>query len=145
MLNNCIPENTVSKALQSSPSKKYLVQVSSVAQSCLTLCDPMDCSTSGLPVHHQLLEFTQTHSTESVIPSNHLFLCHSLLFPPSIFPSKGSFQMSQFFVSGGQSIGVSATASILSRNPQDWFPLGWTGWISLKPKGCSRVFFNTTV
>ena len=58
------------------------------------------------------------------------------------FPASGSFQ---FFASGGQSIGVSASASVLSMNIQDWSPLGWTGWISLQSKGLSRVFFNTTV
>ena len=61
------------------------------------------------------------------------------------FPSSGSFQMSQFFASGGQSIGVSASASILTMNIQEWFPLGWTGWISSQSKGLSRVFSNTTV
>ena len=59
---------------------------SSAAQSCLTLCDPMDCSMPGLPVHHQLPELTETHVHDSVMPSNHLILCHTLL-PPSIFPS----------------------------------------------------------
>ena len=62
------------------------VQFSSVAQPCLTLCDPMDCSTPGLPVHHQLLKLTQTHSIESVMAFNHLILCHPLLLLPSIFP-----------------------------------------------------------
>ena len=61
------------------------------------------------------------------------------------FSTSGSFQMSQFFTSGGQSIGVSASMSILPMNIQDWFPLGWAGWISLKSKGLSRVFSNTTV
>ena len=61
------------------------------------------------------------------------------------FPASGSFQMSQLFASGGQSIGVSASASVLSVNIQDWFPLGWTGWISLPFKGLSRIFSNTTV
>ena len=61
------------------------------------------------------------------------------------FPASGSFQMSQFFASGGQSIGVSASASVLPMNIQDWSPLGWTGWISLQSKGLSRVFSNTTV
>ena len=61
------------------------------------------------------------------------------------FPASGSFQMSQLFTSGGQSIGVSASASDLSMNNQDWSPLGWTGWISLQSKGLSRVFSNTTV
>ena len=61
------------------------------------------------------------------------------------FPVSGSFQMSQFFAWGGQSIGASASASVLPMNRQDWFPLGWTGWISLQSKGLSRVFSNTTV
>ena len=64
----------------------WSVQFSSVAQSCPTLCDPMNCSTPGLPVHHQLLEFTKLMSVESVMPYNHLILCHPFL-PPSIFPS----------------------------------------------------------
>ena len=64
---------------------------------------------------------------------------------PQSFPSSGSFQMSQFFTSSGQSIGVSALASVLPKNTQDWSPLGWTGWISLQSKGLSRVFSNTTI
>ena len=60
-------------------------------------------------------------------------------------PTSGAFPVSQFFASGGQSIGVSASASVLPMNIQDWFPLGWTGWISLESKGLSRVFSNTTV
>ena len=79
--------------------------------------------------------------------------CHttisSSVFPFSShlqsFPASGYFQMSQFFTSGGQSIGVSASASVLPMNSQDWFPLGWTGWISLQSKGLSRVFSNITV
>ena len=82
-------------------------------------------------------------SIELVMPSNHLIFCR--LFLPSIFPATGSFQMSQFFASGGQCIGVSASASVLPINVQDWFLLGWTGWISLLSKGLSRVFSNTTV
>ena len=84
-------------------------------------------------------------SVESMMPSNHLILCHPLLLPPSIFSASGSFPMSQFFTSGGQRIGVSASASVLPMNIQDLFPLGWTGWISLQSKGLSRVFSNTTV
>ena len=61
------------------------------------------------------------------------------------FPASGSFQMSQFFTSNGQNIGVSASTSVLPVNTQDWSPLGWTGWISLQPKGLSRVFSNTTI
>ena len=64
---------------------------------------------------------------------------------PQSFPASGSLPMSQFFASGGQSIEVSASASILPMNIQDWFPLGWTGWISFQAKGLSRVFSNTTV
>ena len=64
---------------------------------------------------------------------------------PQSFPASGSFQMSQLFPRGGQSIGVSASASVLPMNTQDWSPLGWTGWISLQSKGLSRAFSNTTV
>ena len=84
-------------------------------------------------------------SIDLVMPSNYLILCCPLLFPPSIFLSIRVFQMSQFFASGVQSIGVSASASVLPMNTQDWFPLGGTGWISLQSKGLSRVFSNTTV
>ena len=82
---------------------------------------------------------------ESVMPSNHLIHCHPLLLLPSIFPASGSFQMSQLFEAGGQSNGISASASVLAMNIQDWFPFGWIGWISLQSKGLSRVFSNTTV
>ena len=77
-------------------------------------------------------------SIELVMPSNHLILCSPLLLPPSVFPSIRVF-------SGGQSIGVSASASVLPISIQDWFPLRWTVWISLQSKGLSRVFSNTTV
>ena len=74
------------------------------------------------------------------------FLLSSFTFIKRLFSSSsGSFQMSQFFTSGGQSIGVSASTSVLPMNIQDLFPLGWTGWISLQSKGLSRVFSNTTV
>ena len=84
-------------------------------------------------------------STESVVPSNHFILCCPLLLLPSNFPASGSFQMSQLFTSGGQNIGLSASTPVFPMNIQDWFPLGWTGWISLQSKGLSRVFSNTTV
>ena len=64
---------------------------------------------------------------------------------PQTFPASGSFPMSQLFASGGQSIGVSASAAVLPKNTQDWFPLGWSGSISLQSKGLSRVFSNTPV
>jgi len=124
------------------------IQTSSVAQWCLTLCDPMDYSTPGPPVHNQLLEFTQTHVhrvVDAVQPSHP----HPLVVPFSShlqsFPASRSFQMSHFFISGGQNIGVSDSASVLSRNIEDRFPLEWMGWMSLLSKGLSRVFSNTTV
>ena len=83
-------------------------------------------------------------SIKSVMPPNHFMLCHRLLLLPS-FPASGSFPMSQFFASGGQSIGASASASVLPLNIQDWFPLGLTGLISLQSRRLSRVFSNTTV
>ena len=73
-------------------------------------------------------------SIESLMPSNHLILCHPLLLPPSIFPSIRIFQMSKFFISGGQSIGVSASTSVFPMNTQDWSSLEWTGWISFSPR-----------
>ena len=120
-------------------------QFSSVAQSCLTLCNPMNCSTPGLPVHHQLPEFTQTHVHrvgEAIQPSHPHPAFSSC---PQFLPASESSPMSQLFAWGGQSIGVSALASFLPMNTQDWSPLEWTGWISLQSKGFSRVFSNTTV
>ena len=102
----------------------------------------MDCSTPGFLVHHQLPEHAQI---QTVMPSNYLILCRPLPLLPSIFPALGSFLMSQFFASGGQSIGASASASVLPMNIQDWFPLLLTGLISLQFKGLSRVFSNTII
>ena len=87
------------------------------------------------------LSITKLMSIEFVMPSNHLILCCPLL----LLPASGSFQMSQLFVSGGQSTGVSASTSVLPINTQDWSPLGWTAWISLQSKGLSKVFSNNTV
>ena len=84
-------------------------------------------------------------SIASVMPPNHLILCHPLLLHLQSFSASGSFPVSQFFASGSQSIGVSASASVLPMNIQDWFPLGLTGLISLQSKGFSRVFSNTTI
>ena len=88
------------------------------------------------PKSRSLSRWCHPAISSSVIP----FSSHLLSFPES-----GSFPLSQFFVSGDQSIGVSASISVLPMNSQDWFPLGWTGWISLQSKGLSRVFSNTTV
>ena len=100
----------------------------------------------GFAVRHQLLEFTQTHvhRVGDAIQPSHPLSPPSPPAPPSL-PASGSFPMSQLFTSGGQSIGVSASASVLPMNTQDGSPLGRTGWISLQSKGLSGVFSNTTV
>jgi len=116
----------------------YSVKCSSVPQPCLTLCDPMDCSTPGLPVHHQLQSLLKLMSIKSVMPCKHLILWHPLLLLPSIFPIIMVF----FSESGGQSIGVPASASVLPMYVQGWFPLGL---ISLQSKGLSRIFSSSTV
>ena len=84
-------------------------------------------------------------SIESVMSSNHLILCRPLLLLPSIFPSIRIFSSELVFTSGGQSVGASASASVLPMNIQGWCPLGWTGWNSLQSKGLSRVFSSTAV
>ena len=121
------------------------VQFSWVTKSCPTLFNPLNRSTPGLPVHHQLLEFTQTHVHrvgDAIQPSHPL----SSPFPPAPNPSQHqSFPVSQLFTWGGQSTGVSALASFLPKNTQGWSPLEWIGWFSLQSKGLSRVFSNTTV
>ena len=121
------------------------LQFSSVAQSCLTLCDPMNRSTPGLPVHHQLPELTQTHVHwvgDAIQPSH-----------PLSSPSPPGFNLSQHqglfqWVSSLQQVAKVMEFQLqhlLAMNIQDWFPLGWTGWISLQSKGRSRVFSNSTV
>ena len=101
--------------------------------------------------HQASLSFSNIQSLlkfmfiELVMPSNHLILCHPLLLLSSIFPSIRVFSMSQFFASGGQSIGASVSESVLPMNNQDWFPLGLIDLIYLVSKGLSRIFFNTTV
>ena len=122
------------------------VQFSSVAQSCPTLCNPMNCSTPGLPVHHQLPEFTQihVHLVGDVIQPSHPLSSPSPPAPQSLLASE-SFPVSQLFTWGSQSIGVSALASVLPKKSQGWSPLEWTGWISMQSKGLLRVFSKTTV
>ena len=105
----------------------YSVQFSSVAQSCPTLCGPMNCSTPGLPVHHQLPEFTQAHVHQV---SDHSAISSSVVpfsSCPQSLPVSGSFPMSQLFTWGGQSIGVSASPSVLPMNTQDWSLGGLVG------------------
>ena len=114
--------------------------VSSVAQSCPTLCDPMNRSTPGLPVHHQLPEFTQTHVhrvSDAIQPSHPL---------PSPSPSALNLSQHQGLFKWVSSLHqVAKILEFLKLSIQDWFPLAWTGWTSLQSKGLSRVFYNTTV
>ena len=122
------------------------VQIISVAQSCLILSDPWTAARKAslsITNPRSLLKFS--------CPLN--WWCHPIISSSVVtfsshlqaFQASGSFQMSQFFASGGQSMGVSASTSVLPMNIQDRFPFGWTGWVSLLSKGLSRVFSNTTV
>ena len=117
----------------------------SVTPSRLTLCSSRDCSTQASCPFTNPQSLLKLMSIELVMPSNHLILYHPFSSCLKSFSASGSFQMSQFFASGGWSIGASASASFLPMNIQDWFPLGRTGWIALQSKGLSRVFSNTTV
>ena len=115
------------------------------AQSCPTFRDPTDHSTPGLPVLHRLQEFAQTHVhwvSDAIQPSSCLL---PLSLPALNLSQHQGLPVSQFFTSGGQRIGASASASVLPMNIQGWFPLEWTGLICLHPKGLSRVFLNITV
>ena len=125
--------------------ESFLVFCCSVVQSCLTLCDLMDCSMSCFPVLHlrgacsdscPLSQWCHPTISSSVVPFS------SCLYS---FPASGSYLMSQLFASDGQSIGASASASVLPMNIQSWFPLGLTGVISLQSKGLSRVYSSTAV
>ena len=123
-----------------------LSSVSSVAQSCPTYCDPMDGNQPVLPVHHQLPEFAQTHIhwVSDAIQPSHLLSSPS---PPifNLSQHQGLFQWVSSLHQVTKNIGVSALASILAKNIQEWFPLGWTGGIPLLSKGLSGVLFNSTV
>ena len=125
--------------------KIHLFSVSSVAQSCPTLCNPMDCSTPGFPVHHQLWELTQTHVhwvSDAIQPSH-----------PLSSPSPPAFSLSQHqglfrWVSSSHHMARGLEFQLQHQSFQwifNWFPLGLTGWISLQSKGLLRVFSNTTV
>ena len=132
-------------SLSPSLTLKSTVCCSLAGQSCLTLCDPMDCSTSVLCPSPSpgacsnscpLSQWCHPTIPSSVIPFSSC---------PQSFPASGSFLMSRLFTSCGQSIGASASASVLPKTIQDWFPLWLTGLISLKSKGLSNIFSNTTV
>ena len=118
----------------------------SVAQSCLTLLRPYELQQARLPCPSQ-----SPGACSNSCPSSRR--CHPTISSSVVpfssclqsFPASGSFPVSWVFTSSGQSIGASASASVLPMNSQDWSPLGWTGWISLQSKGLSRVFSNTTV
>ena len=99
----------------------------------------MDGSTPGFPVHHQLPELTQSQVVMSVMTSSDLILCRPLLLLPSIFPSIRVFSNESVLCIRCPKIGVSASTSVLPMNIQYWFPLGWTGWISLQPVQFSSV------
>ena len=111
-----------------------------VTKSCLILCNPMDYSTTDFPIHHQLPEFVQTHVHWIKDAINHLILCCPLLLLPSIFPRLKVFSNESALHIWWPSIGASASAPMYI---QGWFPLGWTGLISLLSKGLSRVFSST--
>ena len=145
----------------------------SVAKLYPTLSNPLGCSTRGFPILRYLLvveslshvwlfvtPWPATHQASLSSPTPEACAnpcplsrwCHPTIWSSVIpfshlqsFPASGSFPVSQFFTSGGQSIGASASVSVLPMSIQDWFPLGLTGWISLQSKGLSRVFSNTTV
>ena len=108
------------------------IQCSSVAQLCQTLCNPMNHSTSGLPVHHQLPESPQTHVHESMMPSNYLIFCCRLLLP-SIFPSIRVFSSESALRIRWPKYWTFSFNSSLSNEHQDW-SLGWSGWITLQSK-----------
>ena len=118
-----------------------VIYFSSVTQSCPTLCDSIAAARQASLSITNSRSLLKLMSIKSVMPSNHLILCHPLLLPPSIFPSISIFSNGIRW----PKYGVSASASVLPMNIQDWFPLGWTDWISLQSKGLSRVFSNTTV
>ena len=150
------------KRKNSTHSRSLSQSISSVTQLCLTPFNPMDCSTPGFPVHHHLPELAQTHGrwVSDAIWCHQTISSSAVPFSscPQSFPASGSFPVSWFFASGGQSIGALASTSVLPRNIQNRLHLGWTGWISLPSKGLAwvswrlqdswrllRVFSNATV
>ena len=150
-ISNCW--NSTNIVLQSQ-WKEQSPSCSVFTRSCPTLCNPMNCSTPGLPVYHQLLEFTQTH----VHWVGDAILCCPLLLLPSIYPSIRVFsnesavhiqwpkyQLFKWVGSSHQVAEVSASTSVLPMNTQDWSPLKWTGWIPSQSKGLSRLFSYMTV
>ena len=118
------------------------IQFSSVAHSYRLFATPWTAACQAFLSITNSQSLLKLMSIESVMPSNHLILCRPLLLLPSIFPSFRVFSNESVLRIRWQSIGVSASASVLPMNIQDWFPLGCTGWVSLQSKGFSRVFFQ---
>ena len=125
-------ENVFSSVQSLSQVWLFVTPWTAACQASLSITNPPGLYSNSCP----LTQHCHSTISSSVVPFSSHF---------QSFPSSGSFQMSQFFASGGQSIGVSASTSVLPMNTQDWSPLGWTGWISLQSMGLSRVFFNTSV
>ena len=116
-----------------------------VTKSCLTLCNPIDWNTPDFTVFTISQSLLKFMCIESVMPSNHLILYRPLLFLSILYPNIRSFLMNWLFALGNQSIGASASALLLPVNIQGWFPLDFTGLISLLSKRLSRVFSSTTI
>ena len=140
---SCIADRFFTTASPGKTCPKGVKWFSSVIQSCPTLCDPVDYRTPGFSVDHKLPELTQTHVHK---------ICHAIQPPHSLSsPAPPAFNLSQqqglfkWVISSNQvAFGVSASASVFAMNIQDWYHLGWIGWISLQSRGLSRVFSNTT-
>ena len=123
-----------------------MFQFSLVADLCLTLCTPWAAARQASLSITNSWSLLKVMSLESMTPSNHLILCHPLSFCPQSFPASGSLPISWLFASGGQSIGVSASAPVILVNIQDWFPLGWFNLLAVQwTLTLKRVFSNTTV
>jgi len=142
----CNPKELVHSLTSHTKINSKWFNFSSVAQLSLTLCDSMNCSTPGLPVHHQLPEFTQTHVhwvSNAIQPS------HPLLYPSppalNLSQNQGLFKWVSSSHQVAKVLEFQLQHQVLPMNTQDWCPLGWTGWISLLSMGLSRVFSNTTV
>ena len=148
--NSAVPTGLKKASFHSNPQKRQCQRMFKFS-SVQLLSRVWLFATPWTAAHQASLSITSSRSSpklmciESVMPSSHLILCCPLLLLPQSLPASGSLPMSQLFAWGGQTIGVSALASVLPMNTQDWSPLEWTGWISFQYKGLLRVFSNTTV
>ena len=146
--NSLSPSNTITTIMISiEPVRKsnhQFISVQSLSRVRLSATPWIAARQASLSITNSQSSLKLT-SIESVMPSSHLILCHPLLLLPPPLSASESFPMSQLFAWGGQSPGVSASASFPPKNTKGWPPSEWTGWISLQSKGLSRVFSNTTV